>query len=149
MPTRDVVPWLSQLETTCIFVSPPCKVWRGLGSKASLLLDILVHFWPSRTTCWCAWCVPCISAQEMFEGTCWCRCQWCCTSQGWSVLSWALCEAVRSVGSGHDEKDDSLLQGLVEPPFWRRSHVGDRGFPSFELSRFSPSTVMHCNLSLL
>jgi hypothetical protein len=48
-----------------------------------------------------------------------------------SILSRASGEAVRSAGSGYEKKDDSLLQGSVEPPFRRRSHMGDRGFPSF------------------
>jgi hypothetical protein len=86
----------------------------------------------------CTWYVPCLAAQEMLEGTHQCHHQQCCTSRGRSMLSRASDEAVGSTGSGHEEKDNPLLQGSMKPTFQRRSHVGNRGFPPLQLSRFFP-----------
>jgi hypothetical protein len=69
--------------------------------------------------------LPCISAKEVFEGTCGCCIARSGTTRDGFDISRTSDQDLGPKESGHKTQDDQVLQDSMKQPYGRRSNMGE------------------------
>jgi hypothetical protein len=107
----------------------PLKILEQKGEMADISIGI------APVALYCTRCVPHVTAEEIFTST------WRTSPTGRfgyerrSYLSRISCQVIGDLQKSHKEQKDSDVQGSVEPPYRRKSHMGKRRRTKAKISK--------------
>jgi hypothetical protein len=128
---------VSRMRGLCHF-----KVWGKHTKIHWTIQDSGEERWSSlpigvaATVVWCAWCIPCVSTEEMVASAWRANTHRRFGCQGRPFLTRVPCQDFGDIRESYAEQEDQDVQGAMESPHRGRSYMGKRRRVEGRVSKF-------------